>query len=104
MKLNRAELSSIVLALLAVASVLVVLATRHSPTTGERDARAKNVFPVWHEDEVSRIELESDGAGFALERAGEGFTLRAPEPEPADEAMVRKYVASLGFAVSARPL
>lgn len=104
MKLHRAELSSIVLAVLAIASVLIVLATRHAPTTAERDARAKNVFPVWHEDEVRRLELTAEGTSFTLERSGEGFTVRTPEPEPAEEAMVHKFVASLGFATFARPL
>jgi len=104
MKLTRAELSSVVLAVLAVASVLVVLATRHAPTTAERDARAKNLLPVWHEDEVSRVELQAGSASLVLERAGEGWTVRAPEPEPADAAMVQKFVASLGFAPPARRL
>jgi hypothetical protein len=104
MKLSRAELSSVVLAVLAAASVLVVLSTRHAPTTAERDARAKNLLPVWHEDEVSRVELQASGASLVLERVGEGWTVRTPEPEPADAAMVQKFVASVGFAPPARRL
>jgi len=104
MKLDRTELSSVALAVLAVASVITVLATRHAPTTAERDSRAKNLFPLWHEDEVSRVELQAGAASFVLERAGEGWTVRTPAPEPADDAMVQKFVASLGFAPPTRRL
>ncbi|HWP04207.1 MAG TPA: DUF4340 domain-containing protein [Polyangiaceae bacterium] len=104
MKLGRTELMSVVLAGLAVASVLGVLATRHAPTSAERDERAKNLLPVWREDEVSRIELDTSGGALVLEKGGTGWTVRAPEPEPADAATVQKLVGALGFATPARKL
>src|SRR4051812_43152939 len=102
MKLARAELSSVLLALAAIASVLVVLATRHAPTTAERDARAKNLLPVWREDEVRRVELRAGAATLTLEKSADGWTVRTPEPEPADEAAVQKLLGALGFATPSR--
>ena len=104
MKFARAELSSIVLAVLAVASVVVVLATRHAPTTAERDARAKNLLPVWREDEVRHVELKAGATELTLEKAPDGWTVRAPEPEPADAAAVQKLLGALGFATPSRLL
>jgi hypothetical protein len=104
MKLGRPELMSVVLAGLAVTSVLGVLATEHAPTSAERDERAKNLLPVWHDDEVSRIELVSGGPALVLEKGGTGWTVSAPEPEPADTAAVQKLVGALGFATLARKL
>ncbi|HEV8550006.1 MAG TPA: hypothetical protein VGQ57_13275, partial [Polyangiaceae bacterium] len=95
MKLDRAELASAGLAVAAVASVLAVLATRHAPTTAERDARAKSLLPVWREDDVTRLELESKSATFTLERATEGWNVRTPELEPADAAAVHKLLGAL---------
>jgi len=104
MRLGRNELVSVALAVLAVASVLGVLATRHAPTTAERDERVKNLFPVWHEDEVSRIELDAGTATLVLEKGDAGWTVRAPEPEPADAAAVQKLVGAIGFVTPARKL
>src|SRR5262249_9399635 len=103
-KLGRSELGSVVLAVTAVASVLAVLATRHAPTTAERDARAKNLLPVWHEDEVRRIELKGNEASFVLVRQGDGFSVNAPDPEPADDAAAHKVVNSLAFMTPVRKL
>jgi hypothetical protein len=104
MKFGRAELSSLGLALVAVASVLVVLATRHAPTTAELDARAKNLLPVWREDDVRRIELRHEGARLTLERDGDGFRVLTPEPEPADDSAARKFVSGIGFLTPVRRL
>lgn len=104
MKLGRSELGSVVLAVVAIASVFVVLATRHAPTTTERDARAKNLLPVWHEDDVRRIELHANGAAWTLERSGDGWTVRTPEPEPADDAGAHKVVNALAFMTPVRRL
>jgi hypothetical protein len=104
MKLGRAEFSSLVLALVAVASVLAVLATRHTPTTTERDARAKNLLPVWREDEVRRVELRRDGSLLRLERTADGFSVFTPDPEPADDAATQKFVSGIGFLTPVRRL
>jgi hypothetical protein len=103
-KLGRSELGSVLLAGVAFASVFVVLATRHAPTTTERDARAKNLLPVWREDELRRIELRGKDAAFALERHGDGWTVTTPEPEPADDAAVHKVVNALAFLTPVRRL
>ncbi len=104
MKLGRSELGSVLLAVVAVASVLGVLATRHAPTTTERDARAKNLLPVWREDELRRVELRGKDASFALARHGDGWTVNTPEPEPADDAAAHKVVNALAFMTPVRRL
>lgn len=104
MKLGRTELSSLLLALAAIASVLVVLATRSAPTTTERDARAKNLVPVWHEDEISRVRLERGDSVLELERTSDGFVVKTPSPEPADDAAAQKLVSGIGFLTPARRL
>jgi hypothetical protein len=104
MKLGRTELSSLLLALAAIASVVLVLATRNAPTTSERDARAKNLLPVWHEDAIRRLSLEHDGSTFSLERTSDGFRLLTPESEPADDAAAHKFVSQIGFLAPVRRL
>jgi len=104
LKLGRSELASVVLALVAIASVFVVLGTRHAPTTAERDARAKNLLPVWHEDELRHLELHAGADTLSLDRSGDGWTVRAPEPEPADDAATRKLVNGLAFMTPVRRL
>jgi hypothetical protein len=104
MKLGRTELSSLLLALVAIASVLVVLGTRHAPTTSELDARAKNLVPVWHEDEIRHIRLERDGAVLDLTRTNDGFVVKTPAPEPADDAAAQKLVSAIGFLTPVRRL
>jgi hypothetical protein len=104
MKLGRTEISSVVLAVLAIVSVGVVLGTRGTPTTTERDARAKNLFAIWREDEIRRLELKAQGATVVLERVSDGWNVRTPEPEPADDAAVSKLLNALGFATPARRL
>ena len=104
MKLGRTELSSLLLALAAIASVLVVLATRNAPTTTERDARAKNLVPVWHEDEINRIELRRGDSVLELGRTSDGFVVKTPAPEPADDAAAQKLVSGIGFLTPVRRL
>ena len=104
MKLGRAELSSLGLAAAAVTSVLAVLATQKTPTTGERDARAKNLLPVWHADEIRRIELRAKSGSVTLERDHDDWTVHTPEPEPAEDAAVTKLVSAVGFATPVRRL
>src|SRR3954468_9575399 len=104
MKLGRTELSSLLLALAAIASVLVVLATRSAPTTTERDARAKNLVPVWHEDEISRIKLQRGHPVLELDPTHDGFVLKTPTPEPADDAAAQKLVSGIGFLTPVRRL
>jgi hypothetical protein len=104
MKLGRAELTTLVLAALAVASVLLVLGTQTTPTTGERDARAKNLIPIWHPEELRRVVLKKSGETVTLEREHDDWLVRAPEPEPADDAAVTKLVSAVGFATPVRRL
>jgi hypothetical protein len=104
MKLGRTEFLSVVLAVLAVVSVLVVLGTRSTPTTTERDFRAKNLIPIWREDEVRRLELKAGDTTTIVERAPDGWLVRTPEPEPADDATVSKLLNALAFATPARRL
>ncbi len=106
MKLGAASITSVAVAVAAVASSIVVIGTRHRATTSETDARAKNLLPVWRENEIERIELEN-AAAFTLERrAGDGgekaWYLRSPVAEPADAEAVEKLVAELGFATPVR--
>lgn len=104
MKLGRSELASVLLAVAALASVVVVLATRHAPTTTERDARAKNLLPVWREDELQRIELHAAKDSWTLVRHGDGWTLEAPVRGPADDAAAHKVVNALAFMTPVRKL
>lgn len=106
MRLGSRELVSIALAVLAVASVGVVLVTRHAPTTAEKDARASNLLPTFREDEVERLELRRGSAVTVVERSRDGtsYELRTPASEPADGAAVERLIDALGFATPVRRL
>jgi Domain of unknown function (DUF4340) len=103
-KLGRADLASVLLAVVAVLSVLAVLGTRHAPTTSERDARAKNLLPVWQEDEVRHIDLRRGPETVTVDRAADGWNVRTPEPERADDAAVTKLVKGLALITPVRRL
>ncbi|HEV8247237.1 MAG TPA: hypothetical protein VGP93_15775, partial [Polyangiaceae bacterium] len=100
--------TSIGIVALALLSSVVVIGTRHRATTGETDARAKNLLSVWRENELTRIELFAQGRRVLLERqdddSGENvWRLKQPVSEPADQEAVQHLIAELGFAVPARP-
>lgn len=99
------------LALVAAAALTGVLAysTRDSVTTSELAERKSNLFPVWREDEITRIEITRPGERVVLEREpGDGgeprFRLLEPWAEPADAVRVDKLIGSLGFATPLRKL
>ncbi len=104
MKLGSRELSSIALAVLALASVAAVLLTRNAPTTEEKAARASNLLATFREEDVERLELRHGAETATVERDGDGYTLRAPEKETADAAAVERLIDGLGFATPLRKL
>jgi hypothetical protein len=105
-KLGRRELVSVVLTVLALASVAVVLVTRNAPTTAEKDARASNLLATFREEDVERLELRRGSDVTVVERGADGtsYLLRAPVPEPADAAAVERLIDGLGFATPLRRL
>lgn len=104
MKLGRAEIASLLLGAVALASVGAVFATRERPTTTEQAERSQNLLAIWHEDEIARLEFESGGERATLERQGEDFVLRSPKEEPVDGAAVDRLIEGLGFATALRRL
>jgi hypothetical protein len=103
-KLGRAEVASVALGVLALASLGVVFATGERPTTSELSERSRNLLAVWHEDEVEQLEFTSGSERASLSRTGEDFVLRAPKEEPADAAAVDRLLDGLGFATVLRRL
>lgn len=104
MTFGRSELASLVLAALAVASAVLVFATRTAPTTGETSERAEHLFSVFRKDTITGFSLELGKERVELERTGEHFELKAPVREPADEAEVARLLDGIGFATFQRRL
>jgi hypothetical protein len=103
-RLGRAEVASVALGVLALASLGVVFATGERPTTSELSERSRNLLAVWNEDEVEQLEFTSGSERASLTRTGEDFVLRAPKEEPADAAAVDRLLDGLGFATVLRRL
>lgn len=106
MKLGSRELVSIALAVVALASVAVVLLTRNEPTTSEKEARAGNLLATFREEDVERLELRKGAASTVVERGAEAesWVIRGATPEPADAAAVERLLDGLGFATPIRKL
>ena len=100
----REKLTNAVLIGLAVALAIVVFATRKSVTTSEAELRTTNMLAVYHEYEITRIQLERKGDPFTLVRtktddAGIGtWQLTQPRVEDADPFAVEKLLGTLEFA------
>lgn len=107
MRAGKAAVTSLVIAALALGSTAVVVLTRDRATTGEKEQRAKNLLPVWREDEVERLELRGKVKvvlARASDDAGEpSWQLVEPLREPADPDAVERLIAALGFAAPIRP-
>jgi hypothetical protein len=103
-RLGRAEVASVALGVLALASIGVVFATRERPTTSELGERSRNLLTIWRENEVEKLEFESGSERASLTRTGEDFVLRAPKEEPADAAAVDRLLDGLGVATVLRRL
>jgi hypothetical protein len=101
-ELRRVVTSWLLLALAAVAVVLV-LVTRRSVTSSEVGAREHSLLKVFREDEITRIEIEGHGQGFAVER-GEAprdaseFHLVKPVSERAKREAVDELLRTLRYA------
>ena len=102
----------VTLLLIAAAGVTTVIAytTRESVTSGELGERKSNLFPVWREDEISRLEIIRPGERVVVERqtpadGGEStFLMTSPLKERAQTERVQKLLGSLGFATPLRRL
>jgi hypothetical protein len=105
-KLGTRELVSIRLAVVALASVAVVLLTRDAPTTAEKDARASQLLTAYREEDVERIELRQGAKTAVVERGADGasWSLGGSAPELADAAAVERLLDGLGFATPVRKL
>jgi hypothetical protein len=111
MKLSVSQWTSVGLAVAALCSVAVVLATRSKPGTTERAERERNLIAVWREDEIRSVSFTSGKKSFRLERTvgadasiekGGGFVLQTKDPEPADAASVDRLISGLGMATPVR--
>jgi hypothetical protein len=105
-KLGRRELVSVVLSVLALASMAAVLLTKNAPTTAEKQARASNLLAAFREDDVQRLELRRGPDLTVVERGADGtsYVLRTPSAEPADAAAVERLIDALGAATPLRKL
>lgn len=104
MKLGRSDIASVALGVVALASFGAVWATREHATTTELSERASHLLPIWREEQVEKLEFESETERASLVRNGEDFVLRAPNEEPADAAAVDRLFAGFGAATVLRRL
>lgn len=94
------------LALVAAALVLlvVVLSTKGTVTTSEKDARSFNLLSAYREDDITRLTLTRDGKRLVLVRVTSGdagdtsWNIEEPVKEEADAYAVDKLLGSLEFA------
>ena len=113
MKLAGSRLVNVALAVVALGSAAVVLATSQKPGTTELLERQKNLIGTWNDDDVRSVTFRGPKASFRLERSGNAaaahtaqgdFELLAPEREPADAAAVDRLLSGLGLATFVRKL
>lgn len=104
----RRHITTIALGALAVALALWVwIGERGRVTSTERDLRARNVFPAFRRDEVSRIEVTNPSGGWvltrpALDASDAPWSLGGPATELADDHAVDALVGVLEFATRVR--
>jgi hypothetical protein len=99
------------LALIAVACGLgtVVLVTQGRPTTAEMAARENHLLGAFRRDEITRIELRSEGSTAVIERSRDAtgsatWNLVAPVREAADAYAIDKLIGTLEHAIRARTI
>lgn len=104
----RKHATTIVLGALAVALALWVwLGDRGSVTDTERDLRARNVFPAFRRDEITRVEVENPTGRWVLTRpaadaSDQPWSFEEPAKERADDHAVDTLIGVLEFATRVR--
>jgi hypothetical protein len=104
----RGQIVNLVLALVAVALVVVVVMTSRRVTTGEREARERNVLSAFREKDITRLTLERGSRRLVVqrERAGDAgdasWRLIEPTEEEAEAYAMDKLLGSLEFATWVR--
>ena len=107
MSVSRGVLVNGAIAVLALASVVAVIAPRNVATTGESEGRQQNLLQVFRSEDATRVELTRAGQKLAFERAGSDggaavFRLVEPVKELADAATVDKFLSALADARTLR--
>ncbi len=107
----RRQLVNLVLAAIAVASVVAFFLTSGKVTTNEKKARENNLLVAYREDDITHIEIEHPGQPkpkLVLDRsapddAGDtDWRITAPTRGEAEPFAVNKLLGSLEFATAVR--
>jgi Domain of unknown function (DUF4340) len=109
LKLTRGTILNAGIALLACASVALVVATRNVASTKDSEGRAQNLLAVFRAEEATRVELGRGEQKIAFVRLGNdagsaAFSLIEPVRELADATTVDKFLSALGDARTLRPV
>ena len=110
MTVSRSILVNAGIVALACASLVAVVATRSTPTTGDGNEREQSLLPAFHAEDVTRLDLESAGQKLTIERSpgldggSAEFRLISPIRELADAAAVDKFLSALANAHALRPV
>lgn len=109
MKASAAATPVVLAALAAGAVAYAYLVDRGSVSDLDRAARARDVFPSFRVDEVTRVQIENGGEAFALERAADAgradadaWVLTSPQRQRADSAAVDLLLRELELATRIR--
>jgi len=88
---------------------LVLLLDRGSISATERDSRARNVFPAYRKDDITRVELHGDKGDVVLDRMGDAGAQGGDAPweidkERADSHAVDTLLGAIEFATRVRKI
>jgi len=107
---RRSQIVDAVLVGIALAFVVLVIATRERITTTEAEARANNLLQAYDESDITRVRFERPGGSFTLVRtktddAGAAtWSLAEPIAEDAEPFGVQKLLGTLEFASALRKI
>ncbi|HVW28384.1 MAG TPA: DUF4340 domain-containing protein [Polyangiaceae bacterium] len=105
---RRAQAVNAVLIGVALALLVLVVATRSRMTTTEEEARSNNLLETYREDQITRIRFERKDGSFTLTRtkmddAGVAtWSVSEPVKEDADIFTMQKLEGTLEFASALR--
>lgn len=97
---NLIILAAVVIAALAY----ILLVERHRPTSDESRRETEKVLRDFDRDQVTGLEIESDGSRVRIEKVGEDWRLREPLDFPADSSLVSSTLGSLANLTADRRL
>jgi hypothetical protein len=104
----RQQVGNAILIGVALALIVLVLATRTTPTTAENEFRVDNLLLVFREEQITRVRFERKDGSFTLQRTkvedggASSWALTEPVKEDAEGFGVQQVLGTLELATAVR--